>query len=704
MNLPLITRAAAKDFLQCLMAFQEESFGREEIQKICKTTNGCYEKRDKGIYMSVNVMVCGADQTTDEYIAALKLKRIILDSLPWDAIGEIVLFASATLMGQAVKDIDILMIGEVKNYSVDAEFCTEANGCVKEKVVISSFCTTIEVKGHDISGILVNGTDFYVKYGAKTHCVTDQSNKQKIAAKNFFERTLMDSPFVTNVIWFTQTTPGDIKKLLANNGRTMPSNVLGRDFDFKELVQLLIWQKPPYKKWDTYIFDSNHNSNSLQTIKNAMSLFSKTKAHMGEMTRRRIEQLTNKAFQADALIDAQGKVSIYRGRAGTGKTVGLLQTAIHLVDEKQARVLMLTYNKALVSDIRRLLALAELPDMFEENCLHINTMHSYFFQLTNTVLYNGRMRGNKFLEKYDSILKELLSFMNDNDTVEMVKEICASDSILDWDYVLIDEAQDWSNLERDIILKLFDKGKIIVADGGQQFVRRINVCDWSVIRDRNNIKLKYCLRQKENLVAFVNAYSQKLDILGSKILTKNNAPGGKVIITTDDKIFSVHHQEMQRLSDAGNIAYDMLYLVPHELVKRNYGDSSFALKTKFEQNGIFIWDGTSSDNRENYSIDAEEMRLLQYDSARGLEGWTVVCMDFDVFLKEKSAEYQDGSVDALMLESQEERKQKYLYNWAMIPLTRAIDTIVITIKDQTSETARLLKRISEEHPDFVSWL
>ena len=654
--------------------------------------------------MNVDVMVCGADQTTDEYIAALKLKRIILDSLPGDAIGEIVLFASATLMGQAVKDIDILMIGEVKNYSVDAEFRTEANGCVKEKVVISSFCTTIEVKGHDISGILVNGTDFYVKYGAKTHCVTDQSNKQKIAAKNFFERTLMDSPFVTNVIWFTQTTPGDIKKLLANNGRTMPSNVLGRDFDFKELVQLLIWQKPPHKKWGTYIFDSNHNSNSLQTIKNAMSLFSKTKAHMGEMTRRRIEQLTNKAFQADALIDAQGKVSIYRGRAGTGKTVGLLQTAIHLVDEKQARVLMLTYNKALVSDIRRLLALAELPDMFEEKCLHINTMHSYFFQLTNTVLYNGRMRGNKFLEKYDSILKELLSFMNDNDAVEMVKEICASDSILDWDYVLIDEAQDWSNLERDIILKLFDKGKIIVADGGQQFVRRINACDWSVIRDRNNIKLKYCLRQKENLVAFVNAYSQKLDILGSKILTKNNAPGGKVIITTDDKIFSVHHQEMQRLSDAGNIAYDMLYLVPHELVKRNYGDSSFALKTKFEENGIFIWDGTSSDNRENYSIDAEEMRLLQYDSARGLEGWTVVCMDFDVFLKEKSAEYQDGSVDALMLESQEERKQKYLYNWAMIPLTRAIDTIIITIKDQTSGTARLLKRISEEHPDFVSWL
>ena len=654
--------------------------------------------------MSVNVIVYGAEQTSDEYVAALKLKQIIQDSLPNSAIGEIVLFASATLVGQAVKDVDLLMIGEVQNYSVNAEFQTEAEGFVKDRVAISSFCTTIEIKRHDISSIFVNGTDFYVKYGTRNHCVTSQSNKQKIATMKFFEKTLMVSPYITNIIWFTQATPGDIKKLLTNNGRTMPSNVLGSDFDFKELMQLLIWQQPPHKRWNAYTFDSSYNAGSLQAIQNALSLFSKTKAHMGEMTRRRIEQLTNKAFQTNALIDPQGKVSIYRGRAGTGKTVGLIQTAIHLVDEGQARVLMLTYNKALVSDIRRLFALAELPDMFEANCLHINTMHSYFFQLSNAVLFNGKLNGSKFLEKYESILKELLTFMSDDDAVEMVKEVCFSDSSLDWDYVLIDEAQDWSNLERDIVLKLFDKGKIIVADGGQQFVRRINVCDWSAVRDRNNIKLKYCLRQKENLVAFVNAYSQKLDILGSKVLTKNNMPGGKAIITTDDKLFDVHNQEMQRLSGAGNIAYDMLYLVPHALVKRSYGDSSFSLKTKFEQNGIHIWDGTASNNRESFPIDAEEVRLLQYDSARGLEGWTVVCMDFDVFLEEKSAEYQDETVDALMLESPKERKKKHLYNWAMIPLTRAIDTIIITIKSPTSETARLLKEISEEHPDFVSWL
>lgn len=654
--------------------------------------------------MSVNVMVFGADKDSDEYRAALKLKQIITDSLPFAAIGEIVLFASATLFGQKVKDVDILMIGQVQNYSVNCEFFAGDEGFINDRVETKSFCTTIEVKRHDISGVFMNGTDIYVKYGIKNHCVTLQSNKQKESAMTFFEKTLTATPFITNIIWFTQITPNDIKGLLSHSGKVMRTNVLGSDFDFKDLVQLLVWQKPPFHSKGVYVFDSNYSTASLNDIQNAISLFSRTKTQMGELTRRRIEQITNKSFKSNILVDTNGKVSIYRGRAGTGKTVGLIQTAIRLVDEEQSRVLMLTYNKALVSDIRRLLALAELPDMFEENCLHICTMHSYFYRLSNVALYDGKMSGSKFLDKYDSILKELNAFLQDDETVAFIKELCVSDSSLDWDYVLIDEAQDWTNLERDIILKLFEKGKIIVADGGQQFVRRIDVCDWSVVRDRNNIKLKHCLRQKENLVEFINSYTTKVNILGGKVLTKNNMPGGKVIITSDDKLIQIHKQEMELLMNSGNIAYDMLYLVPHLLVEKHAGNNRFSLTAKYENNGIFFWDGTDTRNRENYSIDAEEVRLLQYDSARGLEGWTVVCMDFDAFLEEKSQEYVDGSVDALKLQSPEERKREYLYNWAMIPLTRAIDTLIITIKDPDSQAGKLLTQIASEHEDFVSWL
>lgn len=654
--------------------------------------------------MSVNVLVYGADKDSDEYEAALKMKDIINNSIPNTINGEIVLFASATLYGQAVKDIDLMMVGNLENYSTNLEFLDEKKQLCKETVIITNFCTTIEIKRHDISGIFLRGTDFYVRYGKNIHCVTLQSNNQKISAMKFFQKTLSVSPYVTNLIWFTQATKGEVNGLLLNDGNRMPSNVLANDFKFDEVLQLLVWQKPPHKFRDKYIFNSNGGDCSHDEIRKALALFSETKEQMGELTRRRIEQISSGVFGNNVLIDTNGKVSIYRGRAGTGKTVGLIQTAINLVDEQHARVLILTYNKALVSDIRRLFALAEFPDMFEENCIHVNTVHSYFFKLSNCVLYNGRMNGGKFIDNYDKILRELIDFMQEEQAVEYIKEVCKYDYQLEWDYLLIDEAQDWSNLERDIVLKLFDKGKIIVADGGQQFVRNIDVCDWSVVRERTNIKLKYCLRQKENLIRFINVYTLKMGILGGKVLTNGNMPGGKIIIAPENRLYDVHRIEKKHLIEAGNIAYDMLYLVPYSQVKHQYGNAEFVNKEQFEKEGIRIWDGTNSECRDSYSINSEEHRLLQYDSSRGLEGWTVVCMDFDVFLEEKEKSYIPGEVDSLLLESPEERKQKYLYNWAMIPLTRAIDTIVIILKNPMSNTAIFLKEIANQCSDFVTWI
>lgn len=113
--------------------------------------------------MSVNVMIFGADKESDEHKAAVKLKEIIINSVPSAAVGEIVLFASATLFGQAVKDVDLLLIGEIiSGYTITADFNT-ADGFARDKVMIQSFCTTIEVKRHDISGIFINGTDIYVR-------------------------------------------------------------------------------------------------------------------------------------------------------------------------------------------------------------------------------------------------------------------------------------------------------------------------------------------------------------------------------------------------------------------------------------------------------------------------------------------------------------------------------------------------------------
>ena len=67
--------------------------------------------------MSVLINICGAEKDSDEYQAALRLKDIINKSLPNNVIGEIVLVVSATLFGQEVKDVDLMMLGTLQNYT-----------------------------------------------------------------------------------------------------------------------------------------------------------------------------------------------------------------------------------------------------------------------------------------------------------------------------------------------------------------------------------------------------------------------------------------------------------------------------------------------------------------------------------------------------------------------------------------------------------
>jgi hypothetical protein len=95
-----------------------------------------------------------------------------------------------------------------------------------------------------------------VKYGKVNHCVTAQSNKQKIAVMNFLKSTINFSPYITNVIWFNQVTRTDLDGLINVCGKKMPTNAISAEFDFKELMQLLVWQKSPYYRGGVYYFES----------------------------------------------------------------------------------------------------------------------------------------------------------------------------------------------------------------------------------------------------------------------------------------------------------------------------------------------------------------------------------------------------------------------------------------------------------------
>ena len=597
--------------------------------------------------MAVIARIIGEDDGSDEFAAAKKLKDIIDTTIPRTAMGEIILFPSATLYGQAVKDVDIMMIGSLRNYGSRVPFYHDGSNS-EEEVFLDSFCTTIEVKAHSANAVRIEGTNFQVLYSNKGwHNATKQSNEQKTSAMNFFFNTLGESPFITNLLWFVEMSDAELKHLLSNGEREMP---------------------------------------------------------LGELTRKRIEQIVD-AELSDFMPEVEtGKLNIFRGKAGTGKTINLIKLAIKLVDSEEARVQILTYNRALVSDIRRLFALAQLPDMFQAQCVSVNTMQSYFFGLINGCLYNGLLSGEDFLTRYDELLGEMVDFLkSDHEAREVVKAICEDNPKLNWDYILIDEAQDWTSLERDLILMLFDKSRVIIADGGQQFVRNIAPCDWTMVSDRNNIKLKHCLRQKRNLVRFANHFIDLLDIKSSKIIASENLIGGKVILVRNrERFFHTIKVARSDLKKAENEPYDMLFVVPSSCVETVDSHRRFKGLKEFEKNGFLLWDGTDENKRLEYSINMDESRVVQYESARGLEGWTVCCIDFDEFLQGKENQFEPVTEgNSLFLESKEDQRKKYLLNWALIPFTRAIDTLIITVANEESVYSKLLLKIAEECSDYI---
>ena len=157
----------------------------------------------------------------------------------------------------------------------------------------------------------------------------------------------------------------------------------------------------------------------------------------------------------------------------------------------------------------------------------------------------------------------------------------------------------------------------------------------------------------------------------------------------------------------------MLFLAPPSLVKKistpnkTEEKKEFILKEKFEEEGINILDETDTNTRSLFSIDKNRSRLIQYDSCRGLEGWTVVCLDFDDLIKYKMETYEEGDNPIeleLGLETYEEKRDRSVYLWSLIPLTRAIDTLVITLKIPMSYIGKSLRRIYELNPDYIKWI
>ena len=692
--------------------------------------------------MAVKIQIKG-NKETNEFKDALKLKEIFeSEFLNREIKGEILILCNATLFGQSTKDIDLIAIGKFDKYRQTIKSQSKSlDGDLKQEmrtVFVSDFCFVFETKRHRATDIRLDGLTLSVKYNNKRSDVTTQSENQKYSLTNFFKDRINFSPYVCNFIWLRNVSWNSIKELLGDNTNIYDKhNYLPNTFSVSFLMQLACIQSTPWtpkdrnsdklKGYSTFNCLRRNQEIYFDEIDRIFDLFKRVKDGSGELTRKKIAKITSQILNDQQYAKAIGeKFVVISGRAGTGKTIKLLSIACDLATQQGARSLILTYNHSLVSDIKRTLALAEIPDGIDDYTVNISTLHKFFYELVVGFEIGDSVKKSKnnkkyilgFVQNYENHLNTLkeyldLNLIGEKEISELMK---TRHEQVGWDYLLIDEAQDWSELEKSIILKIFGKSRVIIADGVDQLIRSQNKCNWTrALKPNIDFKKtheKKGLRQKVNLVDFVNQLADKLNI-NWNLEPKNELIGGKVIISTREYDGSIHKRQYELCVKNGNSAYEMMFLVPPSLVEKyetvdEYDkpkkDSRFIHLQKFNKNGIKIWDGTSSNLRTEYVVDLESHRLLQYESCRGLEGWTVINLDFDKFIDYKMQTFIEEKTNELALESLDEKRKRFVYLWALIPMTRAIDTLVITLKNKDGYISKVMRELYEENPDFIEWI
>lgn len=593
--------------------------------------------------------------------ASLRIRDILVKDLEgYD--GKVWILPSiCAYPGTGNDDIDIMAMGYLQDYVLDEV------GYFKN-ISFKSFCVAIEVKSHDASGIEVKGSHLWVKYPSGEKDVTKQSQDQnqtlqKILSDNLYDEYI-DTPFVSNVIWLTGISKNDFE----SSFQLVDTNILCSDSTTEDLFSAIARRA---KLRDNGFFDAFKRS-SIDDIEWVAKLFC---AHLRGADSMTIKRLNLIPKVSDSILSAVSKsepIIVLSGHAGTGKTIMLLQAANYLMSRGK-KCLFLTYNIALLSDLKHTIQYVtgmNTPDM--------KSMHQFFiaFLAKNGLWDSSKDINNDFLNAISKLNNAYIS---------------KGKNTTKYDYVLVDEAQDWSKPLIEALKGICreSRSQIVIADGIDQFMQHADQPEWGI---PSLPQFKICKRQCRNLTVFAKAFAAKMGVAWN-VQPNEDLVGGKVIVTNAYGL-DMHNKYMDECKKHGGTAYDYMLLAPNSLVDKG----EFALKKAYADAKINLFDASNPKIRNTvYSEENaknNEHRLYPYESCRGLEAWTVVCMRFEeLFTLPHPHDYSEINYGAAR------RYMQVL--WALMPLTRAVHTIIITIDANDKIVLPVLRELENELDGIV---
>ncbi|WP_136057641.1 hypothetical protein [Candidatus Halocynthiibacter alkanivorans] len=545
-----------------------------------------------------------------------------------------------------------------------------------------------------------------------------------------------------SVLWLPRVPPGALTGATPS-GRT---GIFCADLNWHQLIDRFVVNDAQRKVQTLVPADQDSQHHSYDSLVKALT----AKVVPTRLDLMRVNALTQKRFDVDkqAYVRRLGSgLLMFRGRAGTGKTFALIQMAIHLARQgKSTRIV--TYNHGLISDMARALTvirdrhkdISPVPEV-DTRWMLMRELFGLAFGM-DAVKHAGKLYR---LEEREALFLHALrhpkAFLKEDvpccaNKVDGKKCPCDPEGCKTWadisvycekvlapyDFLLVDEGQDWSTEHRDLMYDIFDSGRVIVADGVDQFVDHAR-CDWDRgdIAKNRVVPLRTSRRTKAATCDTITDIARALEVPDWDVEPDQTVTGGRITVLVEPQPRRAIVRALELLGeDLANQPQmrpvDALVCLPHTAATpgTNYCNLFEMVR---EDNRADYWRGYEWETRQNREYPSRQtaLRAVLYQSCRGMEGWTTLCMGLDLFYDHVTAR-PDIDIEGLRDELKadlgflfaksafEERlateQRAYALNWLMIPLTRSMDHLIIHLTDADSSLGRVLQGIDR---DKISW-
>ena len=550
---------------------------------------------------------------------------------------------------------------------------------------------TVEVKQQSRESFEMEGPELFPVYGRarSRRSVGKQIEDGVIGVKDFLKRYTDEMPFVHGLGWLTDMPENEL--------RAAPAYIVGREATWSDMLQAAATRQrilfadpaPSYHR-------------AIETFGNILA----KKRRIPPRDRAAVDRLTNATIangRFEEVKNALGSRQVrLAGRAGSGKSTALALLAEYVARVRQERMLVLTYNHALCHEIERLIRSVVNDDALVDRHVRVATLVDFLAHAC-AELGADIARVDGHIDYRSSTLRFARSWSPSRPTSAAAKRRSSRSS---------------SPIATPSTTSASTRRRIASTANATCSGYSMNPNRWcSPTASTSSCAGKRRATGRRASRARLASTSTSLRASACRATSPSSRrrwrarwewkvggsrhirelSGGRIVILPRPYDREFFDEVLTSLKAAKLHPRDLLVCVPPSEIVSDGPKRDSKVAQALRSWGYRVWNGCDEEVRRTEVPDDDEIRVVLYDSMRGLEGWSTVLVALDEFYTHRVAHPNLRPNDRCTPEAVAKR-------WVLMALTRAAQTLAITISDPSSEVADWLRRSGGELPDdVVEW-